>query len=159
MINKIDNWIVDRTQRIYLWILDWTGIYIGSIAIWITVIGNLSSYLTYKVPPTLGHMTIIFCLTTPNFLISIIAYLEQDKKKFERINFRAIIFRASPFKIYWSIMLLTYLFVQFMVGEGIAQIINFPCCIVWMYLFTILVREREPKEWVRKQHLALERSS
>lgn len=151
---RFDAFLIRNLQRAYLWILDWTGIYVATIGTVAIIIGNGAIMIN-----TTGSVWLQFFFMTINIMILIPYYLDQDKANYTVYNLRALMFQVSPVRIFISYFFfgiflaeLTFLILHGYQGSLVNTIM------LWIYIniTAVCIRDREPKEWFKKPKLAME---
>lgn len=145
-MRQFDAFLLRKLQDIYLWFYDWTGVYAASIAACSVIIGSIAVGLTIT-----QFIALFFCL-----VILIPYYLDQDKANYKVYNARAMLQQQSTWRF---IMSNVFLFIAIpMVIVGVWAVVN--TIAIWLYIniAAVCIREREPKEWFKKQELARENS-
>lgn len=141
----MDRYIITKLQDAYLWVYDWTGVYVASLAVGFFLFGKVISGFTLD--------PVSLLLTIFNIVILIPAYIEQDKNQILMYNARALSYQTMmPRK------LLTAFVAGLTAGEIVfheyADAVYGVCIILYVYLLTVCIREREPKEWFKQRKLA-----
>lgn len=135
-MQKLDDWVIDHTQNVYLWLLDRTGIYAGTVMF----LAMAASVILEGAP----IWQIIF-LGIFGALAAYKYYL-QDKKlltvynamaDFER-NYRVI--RAIGIFITLFNVICSVLDQDLWKGCGEAMFV------IWWYMLPVKIRDREPPE-------------
>lgn len=144
---ELDRWFVDMVQEAYLWLYDWTGIYVATIEAILLIIGFIGLGVSTS-PVLMGCLGIC--------LISLIrSYLWQDKKLYKLYNAAALRYRDSLVRYFCQ-----YLQISLLITDTIQHHESFftilkncgsvGCLFLVFVLNAVCIREREPKEWFRQ---------
>jgi hypothetical protein len=152
---RFDAFLIRNLQQAYLWILDWTGIYVATIGTMAIIIGNGAIMISNSA----GSIWLQFFFMTFNIMILIPYYLDQDKANYTIYNLRALMFQESVVRIFIS-----YFFIGIAIAEFTILILHgyqgslVNTIMLWLYIniTSVCIREREPKEWFKKPKLAME---
>lgn len=151
MWEQIDSWLIDRHQRAYLWIYDWTGIYVGTLASLLVFVGQAISQ------SLISAVILNLLISTPNLIYNGWMYYQQSKNDLKGFNIRAL--GLQKFGIYLRLFMVSA-FITISISAAIdhlwGSIGNIICLASSIYLTAIMIREREPKEWFKKSKLAME---
>jgi hypothetical protein len=149
MFHNIDQWVINRIQTSYLWLYDWTGVYVASVAV--------ISFLLGKAIAGFRVDSISLCLTIWNIVVLIPMYLLQDKGNYKRYNRCALIVQGLTVRLVftWSIIFIGIIEICML---DFRQACNSFALVFYMYSTCICIREREPKEWFKQYKLATEKS-
>lgn len=148
-LDKIDNKIIETLQALYLWIFDWTGIYVATAA----TICVIFARAIIGFSTDIGSLLILAF----NIVVLIPAYNMQDKKLYTVYNAQALMLRG--FSMRWIVtVFISLLLVQEIIVGDVWQALNSLALLVYVYLTVICIRDREPKEWFAQHKLAWNKS-
>lgn len=134
-IHKLDNWIIEVVQESYLWIWDRTGIYIGTL-IFAACVGDRAFWGSVD---WLGFIWLGFMGMQAAW-----RYLAQSKDLRELNDMQRMYCELT---LRFVCALLFFFFLAVSVIEGnFRHIISNVFALMWIYLFCVQVRERDPKE-------------
>lgn len=148
-------WVLSKIQDAYLWLLDRTGVYVGTLMfvcyVWIAAIS------VYR-----GESLWIWML-----LLAIVGwvagvrYLWQDKAQHERYNSLAMFMEQWPWNHVFNIFLGS-MFFGFMIMLNPISASQQLAFLLYSYLLMVKIRERDKKPFFKpvegKQELAMENS-
>lgn len=136
-IVKLDRRVLDLVQDAYLWLLDWTGVRVGSLCF-----ATWSAQIVLKHEPVDWVDGFFICGWG---LLMFWRYAEQGWNT-RRYNDAARAWRDSPFRLMWlaiiagaALAAVARLDTLLLIGDGW----NLVTC----YLLAVQVREREPREF------------
>lgn len=144
-IGKIDTWIIDKVQRAYLWALDWTGIFLGTIMFLLVAIQVCM--LFWEEQHLIG--AIVFLLGA---LCGYWYYHLQSAGMKDMLNARAESEITEDRNI---AMRLTFIGMNLLliVSDSLQAnprgVLFLMLNCVWWYLLCVKVRDREPKEFFK----------
>lgn len=153
-LRNFDSAIIARVQDAYLWLYDRSGMYVATCMMVCIFTG-------------MGALTIsdgkmdwfrIFVVLL-NFVVIIPNYLMQDKQKFIEFNLMAMMLHQSSFRFWFVHGWLYPICVIDLIMFHWAWAFNQVAVAVFMYLSCIMIREREPKDWITKHKLVTEGAS
>lgn len=149
-MTKIDAWLIERTQSAYLWFLDRTGVYLGTVTMTVVVLNV--GWMCLVARPGFSWIDAV-CLGIAG-LVSSPMWHDQHRKRFEAINASSLAWRASRTR---TLMLITALAFGgwFLISNwrfGVVCLFT----LAWLYLNCTMLRDREPKEF-KQLKLALRR--
>lgn len=153
LYSKADQWAVTKTQDAYLWLLDRTGIYLGTVCM-IDYIASAGCLAMRD-----GYMSWIWIVFLGIFGITCaFRYWWQEKGMNDAINAGAMAFEASHFRTFGNIFFLTQIVLDvalFTRWDFIFDVI----LLLAQYLGCVKIRDRDKKPFFeKKQELALEGS-
>lgn len=157
MFNRIDEWMITRGQAAYLWLYDWTGVYVATIAAIVMVLSNCSGAI-FRLRPV-GTIDLLLCGI--NLIVLLPYYKDQDRARYTAYNARAMFFQDNLFRRIISQFFFITLFLEplrFIWDPetwSILQLMFSECCILMYFvLMCVCIREREPKEWFKRLELS-----
>lgn len=163
LFNRLDAYLIDKAQSAYLWVFDWTGVYVATLA-----------FLSIATPMVLGMMRRIqdgsysspafagFLLVL-NGLFLMRPYLLQERGEHDIYNMIALFARHHwlPTSLRWFLICLGISGMMHFTLRG--QYVRAVAEIGWVtyvLLVCVMIREREPREfWKPAPRLAEVRSS
>lgn len=147
MINKADDYLIKKFTEVYLWILDWTGIYLSTVCVALIVIGNLVG--------TGDKISLVFALM--NILILIPMYHKQNTGNYIAMNAEAMFIQNFLFRRVFTLFLAIMIVVELITLDW-KGLVNSCAYFIYFYMLCVCVREREPKKF-EKRVLATQRMS
>lgn len=139
MVRKWDNFLIDSMQRAYLWLLDWTGVYVGTLLLF-TFVATLvlRGFNWWNWAELFG---LVLMLAWCGW-----KYSQQATDRIELFNASSEYNRTSWLRDCLNVMLVmsaVIAIVKNQWGEIGAETLWF----VMGYLMTVKLRKREPKEF------------
>jgi hypothetical protein len=156
-IMVLDAYVIRKLQDLYLWIYDWTGIYVATIGTIAVILGNLTQGMFGLSGLSWWNLTWIGF----NTLVMIPYYLDQDHENYILFNARAMILQCSKLRIiisyFFVVMFISDILLWIMVPTySFSHMVNTFCLWVYINITSVCIREREPKDWFKSPKVAME---
>jgi hypothetical protein len=148
MLARIDGAAIRGATAAYLWLLDWTGVYVGTVQAFLIVVDSCRIVTTPAY--TVANKCVLLAFAGWLLFAAWGAWLLQNEKEHERINLGAM---------RWQSLLLRKVLVVFtilmLVWDTYRVDWNSIMLDAWMltygYLLCVMVRDREPPEFLQPQ--------
>lgn len=150
-LRELDSQIILKLQEAYLWLYDRSGVYVATCMMVSIFIGIGALTLNDGKMDFLRIFVVIL-----NLVVVIPNYWMQEKQEFTQFNFIAMMLHQSMFRFGFVYFWCFPMFMLDMLLMKWAWGINQVAVIVFLYLSCIMIREREPKDWITKHKLATE---
>ncbi len=144
---KFDRYCIARAQEIYLWLLDYTGVYRATIQTILLMI-VLALDILRDVITWLSIVCFAILLS-----MAVLDYINQDKGKYEIMNYAAMKMRESIFRLVALFCIIIIPMIVSAIQMNFLTVISDMVYMVWWYTMLVMVRDREPKEWFKKEKL------
>lgn len=145
LVKKIDDLLIDATQRAYLWLYDWTGVYVGTV----TFVMCVTIVILYEVRGR-PVIWVDFLFLGINGIWSCVAYLWQSTDRVDEFNSSADMRRTSIGRVVLNGSITVFLTMAIVDMNLLAVVSEF----VWValsYMIVVKIRKREPKNfWEHK---------
>lgn len=132
---KFDAWVIQHFQDAYLWLLDRTGIYVGTVVFLNGVVMVLDLIRRQSMWLAAFIMIVILILSLPRYLL-------QGAKEYETFNHMATFEEGLPGR---HIFLVLNLICLALPPYTMLGALNSVCQQVMWYLFCLRIRERDKK--------------
>lgn len=142
MFGKADQWVIQKFQDAYLWLLDWTGVRVGTLQV---ITGGGASFIGW-----VNHQHWLFVVGIGVMLLVGAFRNHTQDSDHDCFNFVAMRQEESLFR---------KLFTAWLIGGMLAAVIllrpaSFAFELLWFvctYLNCVKVRDREPKEFFERR--------
>lgn len=143
MLQRADNWAVDKIQDAYLWLLDRTGCYCGTL-IFLSWMSMIATHLgSYSQDRFLLWMDMFFTLIA--LLIAGTRYYLQGVGMYIQYNAMALIDRANVYmRIAGNALMLSFLVPEILTAQ-FSSAIGTIGIILYYHLVAVCIRDREKK--------------
>jgi hypothetical protein len=142
-VRKFDEAIIKYVQEFYLWLWDWTGIYLPTVWFIVLSIDLGTEFLLFD-----KFRFMIFVLFAFFGVYCGLYYALQDTRKYQQMNAVARYFQEGVLRIVMTVMLLCFAVND--IVERDWHVISALACIAFFYLRCVQLRDREPKDFFRK---------
>lgn len=155
---KVDAWVLSKIQDAYLWLLDRTGVYVGTLMFATYVYVAAGAIFARHESLWLWLWMVLLAMTG---WVAGIRYLWQDKAQHERYNSLAMFMEQWRWRHICNVLIGMVLIFEIIILDplGASSQIAF---LVYGYLLLIKIRERDKKPFFKpaegKQELAMENS-
>lgn len=144
MFHKIDDFIINGVQTVYLWVLDRTGVYVGSLMV---ANSGIAFVAGYRADASVAFK-IVWAIVTLSFLLQACArWFMQHHLSHNVYNAGALVAREMPLRLYGVCFIFGTLAIDLLLLDLRSIVINC-ACLLHIQSMCILIRDREPKEWL-----------
>lgn len=143
-MRKIDDALLIAAQRAYLWLFDWTGVYVGTLLFLLGGLATVMDVLAY------GRLRLVGYLLVGTYGLFGWWRINLQSKGDEAYNAVAETETKNPMRWFFLLFFVFFL-VQEIAQMKLADAVQTMAFICALYLFTVKIRPRDPKEFFERE--------